>query len=206
MSINLNDYVDVATRMAELKEKHPDARLRPADLAHPYRIEVIDGQTYVVFVAACYRDSDDALPGIGTAWEPVPGRTPYTKGSEIQNAETSAWGRAIVAALQADTRKGVASREEVESRQPQAEPAPEPASEAHRQMLRDALERAEDLDAVKEAWKAANLPSIDRMTARRIPDAAALLHRTDLITAAEAHFLDPEKYPAPEDATEEEPF
>jgi hypothetical protein len=46
----------------------------------------------------------------------MPGKTPYTKDSEIQNAETSAWGRAIVAVLAADTRKGVASRDEVAAR------------------------------------------------------------------------------------------
>jgi hypothetical protein len=28
-------------------------------------------------------------PGIGMAWEPFPGRTPYTKASELMNAETS---------------------------------------------------------------------------------------------------------------------
>ncbi|SDT83845.1 hypothetical protein [Gordonia westfalica] len=35
----------------------------------------------------------------------------------MQNAETAAWGRAIVAALAADTKKGVASSEEVRNRQ-----------------------------------------------------------------------------------------
>ena len=51
------------------------------------------------------------------AFEPFPGRTPYTRGSELQNAETSAWGRAIVAALAADTnRAGVASADEVRNR------------------------------------------------------------------------------------------
>jgi hypothetical protein len=35
----------------------------------------------------------------------------------VQNAETAAWGRAIVAVLAADTRKGIASSEEVRNRQ-----------------------------------------------------------------------------------------
>ena len=43
----------------------------------------------------------------------VPGLTPYTKNSELQNAETSAWGRALVAVLAADTKEGVASADEV---------------------------------------------------------------------------------------------
>jgi hypothetical protein len=54
---------------------------------------------------------------VGLAWEPVPGKTSYTRDSELQNAETSAWGRAIVAVLAADTKKGIASAEEVQSRQ-----------------------------------------------------------------------------------------
>jgi hypothetical protein len=110
------DYIDVATRLVEFREKHPEGALQPADLAHPYRIEQIGGETYIVVVAAAYRGADDARPGIGMAYEQFPGRTPYTKGSELQNAETSAWGRAIVAALAADTRQGIASAEEVRNR------------------------------------------------------------------------------------------
>jgi hypothetical protein len=49
------------------------------------------------------------------AWEVIPGKTPYTKDSEVQNAETSAWGRAIVA-VGAATAKKIASREEVRNR------------------------------------------------------------------------------------------
>ena len=58
---------------------------------------------------------DDPRPGHGTAWEPVPGPTKFTRDSEIQNAETAAWGRAIVAVLAADTKK-IASRQEVQNR------------------------------------------------------------------------------------------
>ena len=75
-------------------------------------------------MALAYRAPDDPMPGIGTAWEPFPGRTPYTRDSELMNAETSAWGRAIVATLAADTNKGIASREEVRNR---SEDAPAPA-------------------------------------------------------------------------------
>jgi hypothetical protein len=109
-------YIDVATRLAEFREKHPGGSLQPADLSQPYRIEQIGEQTYIVVVAAAFRTADDARPGVGMAYEVFPGRTPYTKGSELQNAETSAWGRAIVAALAADTRQGVASADEVRNR------------------------------------------------------------------------------------------
>lgn len=46
-----------------------------------------------------------------------PGRTPYTLGSELMNAETSAWGRAIIAVGAADSKKGISSAEEVRNRQ-----------------------------------------------------------------------------------------
>lgn len=111
----LADYVDVPARIAEFRAKYPDGSLQPADLSHPYRIEQIGDQHYVVVVAAAYRSPEDPRPGVGMAYEQWPGRTPYTKNSELQNAETSAWGRAIVAALAADTKR-IASAEDVRNR------------------------------------------------------------------------------------------
>jgi len=118
----LGDYVDVPTRIAEFREKHPGGSLQPFDPTHPYRIETIGDRTYIVVVAAAYRSPDDLRPGIGMAYEQWPGRTPYTRDSELQNAETSAWGRAIVATLAADTKRGIASAEEVRNRQAEREP------------------------------------------------------------------------------------
>lgn len=110
------DYIDVAERIVEARAQYPDGRLRPADPSKPYTIENIDGQTYIVVVAAFYRNADDQLPGIGMAYEVFPGKSNFTRGSELQNAETSAWGRAMVAALVADTKRGVASANEVRNR------------------------------------------------------------------------------------------
>jgi hypothetical protein len=112
-----SDYVDVATRLAEFREKHPDGSLQPADLSRPYGHLTIGADDFVVVVAAAYRSPDDPRPGVGMAYEPYPGKTNFTRGSELQNAETSAWGRAIVAALAADTKRGVASADEVRNRQ-----------------------------------------------------------------------------------------
>lgn len=106
------DYIDVAERIRTFRELYPTGSLQQVD------IKFIDfaGQSWVVFTAAAYRSPDDVRPGIGTAWEPVPGKTPYTKDSEVMVAETSAWGRAIVAALAGDTKRGIASKEEVLNR------------------------------------------------------------------------------------------
>ena len=113
----LADYVDVAERIQTFRTKHPEGSLQPANLANPYNIIYIGDKTFIVYIAAAYRTPDDPRPGIGIAYEPFPGLTPYTKNSEIMVAETSAWGRAIVAALAADTKK-IASRDEVTNRQP----------------------------------------------------------------------------------------
>lgn len=110
-------YIDVATRIAEFRAKYPDGSLQPADRARPFTVETIGGKERVIVVAAAYRTPDDSRPGIGMAYEEVPGKTQFTRDSELQNAETSAWGRAIVAALAADTKKGVASADEVRNRQ-----------------------------------------------------------------------------------------
>jgi hypothetical protein len=59
--------------------------------------------TFIAYTCAAYRTADDQRPGIGVAWEPFPGQTPYTAASELMNAETSAQGRAIVAALASDS-------------------------------------------------------------------------------------------------------
>lgn len=111
----MDDYVDVAERIRQFRDLHPDGSLQPADPIRPYLVETIGEQTFIAVVAAAYRSPEDVRPGIGMAYEPFPGRTPFTRGSELQNAETSAWGRAIVAALAADTKK-IASAEEVRNR------------------------------------------------------------------------------------------
>lgn len=108
------DYVDVAERIAEFREKYPNGSLTQVDL------KFIDfgGKSWVVYTAAAYRTPDDPRPGIGTAWEIVPGPTNFTRDSELQNAETSAWGRAMVATLAVDTKKsGIASLDEIQARQ-----------------------------------------------------------------------------------------
>jgi hypothetical protein len=105
------DYVGVAERIRQFKAKYPHGSLQTStpELFH------VGDKTFVCVQAYAYRDLDDALPGMGTAWEPVPGPTPFTRDSELMNAETSAWGRAIVA-LGFETKK-IASADEVANRQ-----------------------------------------------------------------------------------------
>lgn len=124
MSFNLDDYVTVAERIDVFRAKYPDGSLQAEwqIVTVPTAVKQPDGswttldRPIIVCKAFAYRTPDDPRPGIGHAQECFPGKTPYTKDSELMNAETSAWGRAIIAVLAADTRKGVASRDEVEAR------------------------------------------------------------------------------------------
>lgn len=111
------DYVDVAERIRGFKAEYPDGSLQ--SLEGP-KLMLVGDKTFIVYCAAAYRTPDDQRPGVGWAWEPVPGPTPFTRDSELMNAETSAWGRAIVA-LGFDTKK-IASSEEVRNRQAVDEP------------------------------------------------------------------------------------
>jgi hypothetical protein len=108
---SLDDYIDVAERIAAFIEKYPDGSLQRES------VEIMDvtGKTFVVYKALAFREPDDRRPGQGTAWEPFPGPTPYTRDSELMNAETAAWGRAIVALGITSNRK-IASRQEVAAR------------------------------------------------------------------------------------------
>lgn len=120
-----DDYVEVNERIVEFREKYPDGSLQPVDPLKPYEFYPPENPVMIIYGAAAYRTPDDPRPGIGYVSEPYPGKTPYTKNSELANAETSAWGRAIVAALAADAKRGIASAQEVRNRQAENESPPE---------------------------------------------------------------------------------
>lgn len=117
---SLDDYVDVAERIGEFRERHPAGTLRGT-----FQMLEVGGQAIVAYRAEAFRTPDDQAPGVGSAWELVPGRTPFTRGSELQNAETSAWGRAIIAVGAADAKRGIASRQEVANARAQRNAPPE---------------------------------------------------------------------------------
>lgn len=169
MSIDL-DYVDVSERITnvrgEAERVYPQGTFQPWDKDHPYRIEKIGDQHYISVVMAFYRTPDDTRPGIGMAYEIVPGKTNFTRGSELQNAETSAWGRALVAALAADTKRGIASAEEARPRDKEPLPhvaaryalsalikrkgvTPEAAEERFKADGHGVLGQSDDVDAIK---------------------------------------------------------
>lgn len=112
MSFDLKDYVTVAERMRAFYKAYPEGSLQ----LDPPNIISVEGKTWAIGRAYAYRSPADERPGIGTAWEIVPGLTPYTRGSELQNLETSCWGRAL-AAIGIGIEKGVATADEVRGAQ-----------------------------------------------------------------------------------------
>jgi hypothetical protein len=119
------DYIDVAARLIEYRGIYPTGALQPWRDPYIAEVKMPDGsiKSFIVYSAAAYGSPEDKLPGVGYAWEPIPGPTNFTRDSELQNAETAAWGRAMVAKLAVDTKKGIASSEEVRNRQGYDRPA-----------------------------------------------------------------------------------
>jgi hypothetical protein len=110
---DLGDYVEVKDRIAIFYELYPQGRLVTGKV---YTEMGPDGTPRVVVKAKAYRTPDDPLPGKGTSWMALPGTTSYTRGSEVENTETSAWGRAI-ASLGILVDKSIASAQEVQNKQ-----------------------------------------------------------------------------------------
>lgn len=113
------DYIEVRERLQLFYAAYPTGSV----VTVKAKLEKgSDDKDRVTVKALAYRTPDDPHPGVGHSWMVVPGKTPYTNGSELENAETSAWGRAI-AAVGIAIDRSIASAQEVLSKR-QDEPAP----------------------------------------------------------------------------------
>ena len=110
--MDLSNYVDVPSRFALALDKWPDLRV----VESPPEVVTVGDQTFISVTMTVYRTPDDLIPARGCAWEPIPGKSSFTRGSEMMNASTSALGRAI--GLMMPFGK-MASMEEVRNRQPE---------------------------------------------------------------------------------------
>lgn len=129
---DLGSYVEVKDRIRAFYAKYPEGRIQSEVIEGLSRIQGIDTvevtktnadgrsttQTesiavgYIAVKAYAYRTPDDPRPATGMSAMLMPGTTPYTRGSELENAETSAWGRAL-ANLDILNDHSIASRDEV---------------------------------------------------------------------------------------------
>lgn len=176
------DYIEVSVRIQEFYDKYPNGSLQ-GEWDYTNR----DGEQWLVYKAYAYRTPDDPRPGIGFAWEPIPGRTQFTRGSELMNGETSAWGRAL-AALGIAVRHGIASANEVRAAQArQTERTKEPTPDDDQWYThgtdagpRDRNVSAKQLQLIKQLCDAAGFTTADQalMYVNTCLDAAHLPHVT----------------------------
>jgi hypothetical protein len=109
--VNLDNYVDVATRRKIAAELWPDLRIVEAEP----KVVTIGADTFIAVTVTVYRTPDDELPTSATAWEAYPGKSSFTRGSEMMNASTSALGRAL-GFMGVGIGKSIASADEVAPR------------------------------------------------------------------------------------------
>lgn len=134
-------YVEVKDRIEAFYAKYPEGSLQSEI------VMLTDNK--VVVKAYAYRFLEDTRPGVGHSQLGIPGKTNYTRESELENAETSAWGRAI-AALGFEVKRSIASSEEVRNKQgdtvaqpaqkavspQQSNPKAAPATQAQKNLIR----------------------------------------------------------------------
>lgn len=107
MSFDLSDYVPANERILEFYRRFPDGAIATTSpVAVPGRADLLMVQAIV------YRSPDDRVPTTAWATEFMEGKTPYTKGREVENASTSAIGRAL-GYLGIGIKGGLASADEV---------------------------------------------------------------------------------------------
>jgi hypothetical protein len=109
--MDLSNYVDVPTRFAAALKQWPELRLKE----HRPEVIIVADKTFISVTIQAWRTPDDQIPAQATAWEPIPGLTPFTRNSEMMNASTSALGRVLGLMMSFGTK--MASAEEVRNRQ-----------------------------------------------------------------------------------------
>lgn len=117
--MQLDNYIDVPTRLRAALTAHPDLRI----IEQQPDVITIGDRHYLQVSVTVYRSPDDPLPCTATAWEPWPGKTSFTRDSEMMNCSTSALGRAL-GFMGFGLTTSLASRDEVAHRQQEPRTAP----------------------------------------------------------------------------------
>jgi hypothetical protein len=113
--MDLGDYVEVKDRLAQALKAFPELRV----IEEPATTMSIGDRLFLVCRVLVHRDHLDPMPVVASAWEPLPGRTPYTKDSELMVGFTSALGRAL-GYMGFGISRSLASANEVKNRAPES--------------------------------------------------------------------------------------
>lgn len=117
--MDLQGYIEVPQRLRMMFDRFPELRL----VETPPEVVTIGDRTFIAVTVTAWRSPDDPVPAVATCWEPFPGKTPYTKDSEMMNAATSALGRVANLLMPIGTK--LASTEEVLNRRADGMPDPD---------------------------------------------------------------------------------
>lgn len=120
MSFDLANYTTVNERIITFYDKYPTGVIS----THPAKTIELGSSTFISVIAEVYT-TPDAPAVVAEAWEPYPGKTPYTRDSEMMNAATSAIGRALMQ-LAIGIKESAASADEVKARQTDGPALPAP--------------------------------------------------------------------------------
>ena len=104
---SLDGYTTVNQRIITFYDRYPTGIIS----THPAKTIELGSATFISVMAEVYT-TPDAPPVLAEAWEVFPGKTPYTRDSEMMNAATSAIGRALMQ-LGIGIDKAAASTDEV---------------------------------------------------------------------------------------------
>jgi hypothetical protein len=174
---DLGDYVQVKDRIAKFYELYGNGRLVTGEVRVSREP---DDKPRVWVEAFAYRNPDDTLPGHGWSWMELPGTSSFTRGSELENTETSAWGRAI-ASLGILTDHSIASAQEVRDKSQPAPandgdaPEPIPPTPAKYEETEELLGRITKAGTVKRGTA-----STYKLEARQTPDGYAVGFRLEV--------------------------
>ena len=120
----MDNYVEVADRVRAWYETHPEGRIETDIVSFTAEM--------VVTKSRVFRTADPAErpAGEGHSMLAIPGSTPYTRGSELENCETSSVGRALVMA--GVPAKRIASDHEIRVKENEFDrPRPAPHGTSH---------------------------------------------------------------------------
>jgi len=162
----MNDYIDVKTRIALFYAKYPEGSIQ-----FTFRGTLEHDPEMIWGVAKAYREATDIKPATGTAQELAKGKTNFTRGSELQNLETSAVGRAL-GMLGIGIEKGLATSDEIEAAQER--------QSGHRSMITSAGASEKQLETITKLMPSAQYVS-DWKAERNITGKINKAEASDLI-------------------------